>query len=161
MLRDMPDRFAHVAGVAKSANDAAARRNIKKRDELVAAAWLHDIGYAKSIAFTGFHPLDGARFLEADGFDPLIVSLVAYHSEAIVEAGERDVQSQLLKVAYPPKQLLDFLTFADMTTGPRGETVRFDDRIDEILTRYKPNDPVFRAVTRSKTELRAIVGRMQ
>jgi hypothetical protein len=33
--------------------------------DFVAAAWLHDIGYAPAIAEsgTGFHPLDGARYL--------------------------------------------------------------------------------------------------
>lgn len=37
------------------------------RDLLVAAAWLHDIGYAPELRDTGFHPLDGARHLEALG----------------------------------------------------------------------------------------------
>ena len=28
-------------------------------DELVASCWLHDIGYAPALRYTGFHPLDG------------------------------------------------------------------------------------------------------
>jgi HD superfamily phosphodiesterase len=40
-------------------------------DLLEAAAWLHDIGYSPEIAVSGFHPLDGARYLRdvanADG----------------------------------------------------------------------------------------------
>jgi hypothetical protein len=34
-------------------------------DDLVAAAWLHDIGYAPELAKTGFHPLDGSAALAA------------------------------------------------------------------------------------------------
>jgi len=36
-------------------------------DTLVCADWLHDIGYAPALVATGFHPLDGARFLESVG----------------------------------------------------------------------------------------------
>ena len=36
-------------------------------DDLVAAAWLHDIGYAPELVETGFHPLDGARYLRREG----------------------------------------------------------------------------------------------
>lgn len=35
-------------------------------DVLVAAAWLRDIGYAPEVVDTGFHPLDGARWLRRD-----------------------------------------------------------------------------------------------
>ncbi|WP_394378549.1 hypothetical protein [Saccharopolyspora spinosa] len=35
------------------------------RDTLVAAAWLHDIGYSPEIGHTHFHPLDGARWLQS------------------------------------------------------------------------------------------------
>jgi hypothetical protein len=44
---------------------------------MVMAAWLHDIGYAPELAVTGFHPLDGARFLRRAGADGQVVSLVA------------------------------------------------------------------------------------
>jgi HD superfamily phosphodiesterase len=38
---------------------------------LVAACYLHDIGYALALARGGFHPLDGARFLRALGRERL------------------------------------------------------------------------------------------
>ena len=34
---------------------------------LVAAAVLHDVGYAPTVALTGFHPLDDARYLAGLG----------------------------------------------------------------------------------------------
>jgi len=64
-------------------------------DDLVAAAWLHDIGYAPGLVQTGFHPLDGARFLRRAGADGQVVSLVAYHSRARVEADVRGLGTEL------------------------------------------------------------------
>jgi putative nucleotidyltransferase with HDIG domain len=50
------------------------------------AALLHDIGYAPGLVRTGFHPIDGATFLQAEGVAEEIVSLVAHHSSALTEA---------------------------------------------------------------------------
>ena len=47
-------------------------------DLLEAAAWLHDIGYAPSLVATGFHPLDGARYLrDTQHADAMLCRLVA------------------------------------------------------------------------------------
>ncbi len=55
-----------------------------------AAAWLHDIGYVRQLAATGLHGLDGARYLrDTVRADALVCRLVAHHSCAIIEAGER------------------------------------------------------------------------
>jgi len=56
---------------------------------------------------------------------------------------------------------MDALDFADMTTGPSGGAVTFDDRIEEILRRYPADDPVHRAVTRARPVLRSAVDRMR
>jgi hypothetical protein len=157
MLAELPERLAHVAGVARA---AAAQLAIVKIDELIAAAWLHDIGYAQSIAFTGFHPLDGARYLQAVGYPDLVVSLVAFHSAATVEAEERGMLNELLEFTLPPVDLLDALTFADMTTARDGSATSIDNRLIEVFERYRPGDAVFRAVTRSEPSLRDSVGRV-
>ena len=60
-------RFQHVTGVAAAAVRASVAVPDDDVDLLVAAAWLHDIGYAESVADTGFHPLDGARYLRRLG----------------------------------------------------------------------------------------------
>jgi predicted hydrolase (HD superfamily) len=157
MLAALPVRLAHVAGVARA---AATQLAIVEIDELIAAAWLHDIGYARSIAFTGFHPLDGARYLQAVGYPDLVVSLVAFHSAATVEAEERGMLNELLEFALPPVDLLDALTFADMTTARDGSATSIDNRLIEVFERYRPGDAVFRAVTRSEPSLRDSVGRV-
>ncbi|ETB45481.1 phosphohydrolase, partial [Mycobacterium avium 10-5560] len=69
---------------------------------LVAAAWLHDIGYAPSVRRTGFHPLDGAEFVRSAGFGKLVASLVAFHTGAHVEASERGLQG-LSEFGDPPR----------------------------------------------------------
>ena len=53
---------------------------------LLPAAVLHDIGYSPVLARVRFHPLDGARFLSARGWDARVVALVAHHSAAAIEA---------------------------------------------------------------------------
>ena len=64
----LPQRFAHVQAVAAKAGNL---RPILDGDAdlLVTAAWLHDIGYAPTVEDTGFHPLDGARYLRGLGAD--------------------------------------------------------------------------------------------
>src|SRR5215468_2096838 len=74
----LPRRWRHVRSVARRARWVA--RELALSADLVAAAWLHDIGYAPELVETGFHPLDGARYLGRRGVDAQIVSLVAHHS---------------------------------------------------------------------------------
>jgi HD superfamily phosphodiesterase len=68
---------------------------------LRAAAVLHDVGYAPRLATTGFHPLDGARFLrDVHGGDERLVRLVANHSFALLEAEARGLR-EVLEAEFP------------------------------------------------------------
>ena len=156
----LPDRFTHVRGVVAAANGLRAQFDAASGDCLVAAAWLHDIGYAPSVRSTGFHPVDGAIFARREGFDELVVSLVAFHSGAPAEARERGING-LSAFSVPPQQLLDALTFCDLTTGPDGSAVSPRDRLHEVLQRYGPDDPVHRAVDSVHRELLAAVDRVR
>lgn len=81
-----PRRWAHSQGVAARAAGLgpALAGNV---EPLIAGAVLHDVGYAPRLAETGFHPLDGARFLRDEhGADERLVRLVANHSFALLEA---------------------------------------------------------------------------
>ena len=62
---------------------------MRNDDPVVAAAWLHDVGYSPALQDTGLHALDGAVFLAGRGVEPLVVSLVAFHTGAEFEAEER------------------------------------------------------------------------
>ncbi|MFE9641837.1 HD domain-containing protein [Nocardiopsis alba] len=148
--RPLPRRWAHSQGVAEQARSLAPMLG-HDADLVEASAWLHDIGYSPDLAITGFHPLDGARYLRnSQAADEALVSLVAYHSCAVVEAEERDLLGVLEgEFAPPPDDLLDALTYSDMTTGPTGVHLPVERRLAEILERYAPEDLVHRSITRS------------
>ncbi len=148
-------RWAHVQAVGSAAQ--ALLPGIGER--VVVAAWLHDVGYGPAQVDTGLHPLDGARFLRAQGEDPAVVSLVAHHSGARFEAFERGLSAELGEFPMPDADELDALTLVDLTTGPDGSRVAVSARISEILGRYGPEDPVHRAVSEARPELMASVAR--
>jgi len=88
-------------------------------------------------------PLDGARYLRRMGVDGQVVSLVAYHSCAHVEADVRGLGAELTSEFPPADPLLtDVLLCCDMTTGPDGDYVRPADRLVEICGRYGPDHEV-------------------
>jgi integrase len=106
----LPRRWRHVRSVARRARWVA--KTLGLLDDLVAAAWLHDIGYAPDLAVTGFHPLDGARYLRRAGVDGQVVSLVGYHSCAQIEAGVRGLSGQLAAEFSPADPSLADATLA-------------------------------------------------
>jgi hypothetical protein len=143
----LPRRWAHTQGVARKARSLAPILG-DDADLLEAAAWLHDIGYSPEIAVTGFHPLDGARYLRdvADAND-VLCRLVAGHSCAIIEAEQRGLAEQLSR-EFPPagEPLRNALTYCDMTTTPDGEHVAVGSRLSEICERYGPGHLVTRFI---------------
>jgi HD superfamily phosphodiesterase len=128
--------------------------------ELVAAAaWLHDIGYAPTVASTGLHSLDGARYLRDELAAPdLLCRLVAHHTCAAIEAEERGISAISEEFAMPPAELLDALTFCDMTASVDGAPTDVEARLAEILTRYPEDHVVHRSITRSAPLLKQAVG---
>lgn len=112
---------------------------------LVAAAWLHDIGYSEQLAKTGFHPQDGARWLRAQGHDDL-ASLVAHHSGARHEAELRGIDDYLDEFPFQDSELDRALTYCDLTTGPDGRRLTLERRIEEICERYGEDHVVSRAM---------------
>ena len=90
----LPRRWAHTTGVGATARTLAGLLG-DQADLLTAAAWLHDIGYSPALAVTGFHPLDGARYLRDTGqAEPVVCSLIAHHTCAINEADERGLAGE-------------------------------------------------------------------
>lgn len=156
----MPQRWAHVQVVAATASGVAPRLLARDFDAVIAAAWLHDVGYSPSLAVTGFHPVDGARFARSAGMPELVVSLIAHHSGAHAEAIERGLTAELDEFNSPPSDVLDVVTYADMTTAPDGSPTDAETRVSEILSRYSTDDPVHAAVSRSAVELLASVARV-
>lgn len=161
-LLDTPElarRWAHVQGVAARAVQLAPTVEPGDRDVLVAAAWLHDVGYSPLVADTGLHSLDGARYLHRLGYPPRLCGLVAHHSGARFEAAQRGLAADLRMFCAEDSLVADALTAADLTTSPDGDPVTVTDRIDEILTRYARDSPVHRAIRASRSSLERRVTR--
>lgn len=156
LAEDLPRRWRHTQGVAARARELADRLG-DDTDVIEAAAWLHDIGYAPTLVVTGFHPLDGARYLRAStNAEVVIQELVAHHTGALVEAEERGLQSELVDEFGDGEghaALLDALTACDLTTDPDGARVTPRERVAEILRRYSSEDVVHKAVSRSGAHL--------
>lgn len=163
LAEPLPRRWTHSQGVAEKAGFLA---EILGADAelLWAAAMLHDIGYAPTLAVTGFHPLDGARYLrDQTAADERLVRLVANHSCAVLEAEERGLREQLVDefplLDHPA--LVDALVYCDMTTTPDGEPTTVDARLAEILGRYGLDSIVGRFIRRAEPELCAAVHRVE
>ena len=111
---------------------------------------------------TGFHPLDGARYLrDTEHASDLLCCLVAHHSGAVTGAAESGLADDLVsEFPPPPEDLLDALTYSDMTTGPDGQPMRVEERLAEIIGRYGPGHAVTRVITRSSPDLKAAVSRV-
>lgn len=131
-----PRRWRHVQAVARRAESLADRLVEVDREPLVAAAWLHDVGYAPNVAATGFHALDGGRYLRHIWVEDRVVALVAYHSGALHECEVRGLDAELVR-EFPREESLtaDALWYCDMTTGPNGERVTTEQRLREIRAR--------------------------
>lgn len=141
LLGSTGDRWRHTTAVAARAAELAGTVAPTDRDVLVAAAWLHDIGYAEDLVDTGFHPLDGARHLDRLGWPRRIGALVAHHSGARFVADALGLGGPL--VAYPREAgpVADALTYADQTVDSRGRRVSLQDRLADMLDRHGPDSP--------------------
>ena len=156
----LPRRWSHIQAVAAKAESTAEVLDANDRPTLIAAAWLHDVGYAPDLALTGFHPLDGARWFARSGFDDRVTRLVANHSCALLEADERGLRDELAS-EFPAEVSVtaDALIFCDMTTGPDGQTLDVVERLAEIRSRYGPDSLITRFIKRAEPEIRQAVER--
>lgn len=159
LLRPLGNRWRHTEAVAARAEQLSTAVPAEDRDLLVVAAWWHDVGYAPQLAKTGFHPLDGARYLQVLGHHPRLVALVAHHSAALIEAEQCGLADQLAPWRYEEGPVPDALWAADMTTGPGGERVEYPERLTEILRRYGTDSVVGRAMLQARPIIEAAIHR--
>ncbi|MFD8780972.1 HD domain-containing protein [Kitasatospora sp. NPDC059599] len=159
LLADIPLRWAHSCRVFEQARTLAP---VLGADEEVVrvAAILHDVGYASSAVDTGQHMIDGARYLRRIGVDAEVCSLVAYHSSSEWEAAELGLSAVLAEFRRPPSELLDAITYCDLTSGPDGTVVDPVSRLDEVLRRYATGHVVHRAISAARPALLAMVDRV-
>ncbi|MEU9414886.1 HD domain-containing protein [Streptomyces sp. NPDC048272] len=154
LAKPLPRRWKHSLGVAERARKIASILGADA-ELLEAAAVLHDVGYAPDLAKTGFHPLDGARYLrDLASADERVVRLVAHHSCAWMEAEARGLREEL-EDEFPREapELADALCFCDMNTTPDGIPTNPVDRVDEIAGRYGPDSLIGMFIRRAEPEI--------
>ncbi len=154
-LAPLGRRLTHVQRVGARAAEIGPVVVGPDVDVLTAAAYLHDIGYAPELAATGFHPLDGARFVRDQGF-PELATLVAHHTGARNEAALRGFDDLLREFPYEDSLMLRALSYCDLTTGPDGSRTNVGDRVDEIQKRYGPDHVVSRGIRMGLREFEEI-----
>ena len=162
LLKDrVPRRWEHSLGVLRRAESLGPVLGTDA-ELLAVSAILHDVGYAPNAVATGQHMIDGARYLaDVVGIEPLICSVIAYHSSSRWEAAELGLAEELSRFEPPPQLLEDAITWCDLSTTPDGGEVDPVDRLDEVLSRYGPGHVVFRAVTAARPSMLASIDRIR
>jgi putative nucleotidyltransferase with HDIG domain len=161
LLDGLADRWAHTVGVAQRAQELAITVDPADRELLLAAAWLHDIGYSTALRTTGFHPLDGAAYLRQHGWPERICGLVAYHSGGLFIARAQNLDHMLDRYPNEQSPVSDALTYADQTVGPKGHPVSLDQRMTEMLARRGTNSLHAQVHHLREPHLRATAQRVQ
>lgn len=159
LAKVLPLRWRHSQMVAATAAEYSARLALDP-NLVVAAAWLHDVGYASALEDTGFHPIDGARYLQREGWPAQVVNLVAHHSCSRVEAKLRSLTSELAEFEDVPGLYRDVLWASDATTGPDGTRLDVRSRVCEVVERYGRDSLVGRCMLSIAPELEAAVERV-
>ncbi|TVT24696.1 HD domain-containing protein [Amycolatopsis acidiphila] len=161
LAEELPRRWAHTRGVAHRAAEVARMLPREDRQILAASAWLHDIGYAENLVDTGFHQLDGARYLVAQGVPRRVCALVAHYAGAVAVAEIRGLSAELEPFEDEGGPVRDALWYCDMTTAPDGTPVSFSERMRELRARRSADDPVIHALDRNEDERAAAVRRTE
>jgi hypothetical protein len=161
LLAELQRRRAHSQGVGHKAERVALAVEPVDRPALIAAAWLHDIGYADVVGRSGLHQLHGARYLSALGVPPLVCGLVAHHSRAASVAALMGLGSQLAEFPDERGLVRDALWYRYLTTSPYGLPVTLRTRTVELRARRGPDDPVVRALADNGAERERAVRRTE
>ncbi|MGH3734958.1 MAG: HD domain-containing protein [Micromonosporaceae bacterium] len=161
LLAPLGARWHHVAGVGRTADRVAVTLPASERPVLVAAAYLHDIGYAPVLRRLGAHQLDGAAWISAQGEAYWrLACLVAHHSESRFELTRRGLGNKLAEYPREESPVMDALVYSDLTTGPSGQRMSLSERITEVHARYGPS-LISDALTDATPHLAAAVERTE
>lgn len=157
-LSASPARVKHVLEIAKRVRESAARVSMRGMHSKIdldlaeCAALLHDIGYWPPIAHTGFHPIDGARFLEQEG-EQEIPRIIVGHSCSPEEGELRGFPG----ICSDPGLIAKLITYWDVQVQQGGAVVSYDERLQDILARYGTESIVGQANLKAKPRIETLL----
>lgn len=160
LLKPLGNRWKHTQGVVKQAQKIEKLLKQEERDLLLAAAYVHDIGYAPSLRKTGYHSIDGAYYLR-DHRQERLASLVAHHFEAYTVVQQLDLIADLENFPREYSIIADALDYCDLTSDSAGNIVTFQERLDDILRRHPDAHPITYATYEAIPALRKTYERIQ
>jgi putative nucleotidyltransferase with HDIG domain len=161
LLGELPTRWRHTKGVAERAEELSATVSAPDRDLLIAAAWLHDIGYSPALHETGFHALDGALYLERHGWSRRVCALVAHHSGAWFVARALGLPAALGRFTRELSAVSDALAYADQTVGPTGQRLPIRQRMAEAVGRHGSGSAQAQVHVPRRAHLLAVANRVE
>ena len=160
-LRGVPERWRHTTAVVAQAATLADTVPASDRELLLAAAWLHDIGYGHALRETGLHPLDAARHLREEGWGERLCCLVAHHSGARFVASVRGIRGLLDEFDCEDSAVADALTYADQAVGFHGRPVNLRERVNGTSDRHRSASANARARQTRAPYLLAVADRVE
>ena len=132
------DRWNHILGVARQAARLAEKffsADANKKQEMFLLGMLHDIGY--EFAETGRqHAVVGGEILRGTGYAQW---------RAVAAHGDPDVEEMTDE--------LFLLNCADMTTGPKGEMMTMEERLQEVGERFGRESDACKKMARMRERL--------
>lgn len=114
-------RWQHILGVARKAKilaDKLKPNNVQYAEDMFLLGIMHDLGY-EFMESNGNHAHIGGEILKRSNYK--YWKEVALHGDETV----KNMSDELF-----------ILNCADMSTGPNGENFTFDERLEEIASRF-------------------------
>jgi hypothetical protein len=159
-LSGLPPRWLHVQGVIALAREL--RGAFAPDGELlVAAAALHDIGWAPAAAATDFPAVDGAAYLERLDAPARLVDLCANYSAALIEAELRGRRDEVARYQDEATPVRDALWYCDLAVGLDGQRMTFAERMADFEVRYGEHPLAGAWLRQAGPELRAAARRTE
>ncbi len=133
-------RWQHILGVARKAKilaDKLKPNNVQYAEDMFLLGIMHDLGY-EFIESNASHAYVGGEILKRNNYQ--FWSEVSLHGDETV----KNMSDELF-----------ILNCADMSTGPNGENFTFDERLEEIASRFGKDADAYKKCVVEVEKLRA------
>jgi len=134
------NRWKHILGVARKAKVIAIKlkpENAQYAEDMFLLGVMHDLGY-EFMESNASHAVVGGKILQRSGYK--YWREVALHGDETIE----NMSDELF-----------ILNCADMMTGPSGEDFTFDQRLEEIASRFGKGSHAYQKCVIEVQKLRA------